>query len=140
MGRIPAVFAREDVLVDLLAARFDLQRLDGFAPAVVVRRGAVLFGVGLRAVDFHQRKARRVVALLEHVEARDARLPGGVARIVERGRLEGFDLVGFDVGENVNDVHGRSFFCGDDGWVYCRGKWVGGQALKSRSRFYRYRA
>ena len=109
MGRIPSVFAGEDVLVDQLGARLGLQRFDGLAPAVVMRRRAVLFRVGLCAVDLHQREARWVVALLEHVEARDARLLDGVARVLKRGRLEGFDLVGFDVGKNVDDVHGRSF-------------------------------
>ena len=43
------------------------------------------------AIDLEQRESRRIVVLLDDVEADDARFLDAVARVLERRRLEGVD-------------------------------------------------
>ena len=61
------------------------------------------------AIDLQQHKARRVILLLDHIEADDARLLHAMLRVIERSSFEGLDSVGLDMDEDVDDEHKASF-------------------------------
>ena len=64
-------------------------------------------GSGIRIViHFHQHKARRVILLLDGIEARDARFFQALARIGERRLFEGCNTLRLDMNMNVNNEHG----------------------------------
>jgi hypothetical protein len=65
-----------------------------------------------RAVQLDQQKPRRVVVLLDDVEAHDAGLLHAVARILERRGGEGVHGIGLHVDEDVDDEHGE--YCNDE--------------------------
>src|SRR5258705_11711849 len=54
MGCVPAVFAREDVLIDDLRARLGLQQLDRLGPAVVRHPLFGAVGSSLGLLDSHR--------------------------------------------------------------------------------------
>ena len=58
-----------------------------------------------RAVSFDQDEAGRIIGLLDHVEARDPRLQDAVARVGNRGLVEGLDALRLDVHVDKNDEH-----------------------------------
>src|SRR4051794_32448844 len=61
---------------------------------------------GIRAaVNFHQKETRRIVTLLQHIEARDSRLAYAVAGIFDGGFAESVNKLGLHVDMNVDDEH-----------------------------------
>ena len=68
----------------------------------LVCRGSVRIPINL-----HQHKARGIISLLDHVEARDARLLTARAGVGECGFLEGVHKFRFHADMNMNDKHGR---------------------------------
>jgi hypothetical protein len=61
-----------------------------------------------RAIDLDQDESRRVVALLEHVEARDPGLFEALLRVGSSRRFERRDGVRLQVNVDENDQHGIS--------------------------------
>ena len=76
-----------------------------------MRRGLVLRRRTLGEIRLDQRKARGIVGVLQHIEARDARFEHAVRGVIERGGLERGHLLGEDVHKHLNDEHG-----GELGW------------------------
>ena len=70
-------------------------------PCFLVRGGGIRI-----PINFHQHKARRVILLLDDVEARDARLFQAFPRVGEHRLFESFDALRFDMNMNVNNEHG----------------------------------
>jgi len=63
-------------------------------------------GGGVRIpINFHQHKTRRVILLLDDIEAHDARLFQAFPRIGERRLFEGFRALRFDVNMDMNHKH-----------------------------------
>lgn len=58
------------------------------------------------AINLNEREVRRIVRLLQHIEACDARLLYAIARVVERGGEKGVDVFGEDVDEDLDGQHG----------------------------------
>ena len=69
---------------------------------LVLGRGA------LGEVGLDQREARGIVGLLQHIEARDARLEHAVRGVVERGGLERGHMLGEDMHKHLTYEHGGS--------------------------------
>lgn len=70
-------------------------------------RGFLVSGRGIwRAVGFHEDKLCWVILMLNDIESCDARFLHTLARILQRGGLEGFDVFGFYVDVDVNNEHG----------------------------------
>ena len=61
------------------------------------------------AIDLHQHKARRIILLLDHVEADDTRLLHTMLRVIKRGSCEGLNSIGLDMDKDVDDEHKASF-------------------------------
>src|ERR1019366_323426 len=74
-------------------------------PCLVVRGPLMLRGCFGVSIDLDQHKARRLVRLLQDVETRNARLLHAVAGVFQGGPPERFDVLGFDVNEDVYDDH-----------------------------------
>ena len=64
-------------------------------------------GVGV-AIHLHEHEARRVILLLDDIEARHARLFQTFLRVGERGLFEGLKVFRFDMNVNVNHKHGAT--------------------------------
>ena len=62
-------------------------------------------GVGV-AIHLHEDEVRRVILLLDDVEARHARLLPARARVGKRRLFEGLNVFRFDVNMNVDHKHG----------------------------------
>jgi len=108
---LPAfVVLRGDVDVARARARLRHQIGDSVAPARIVSGGLVRRRRVGRAVDLDQHEARRVLARLYDVEARDARLAEAVLRVVDRRRAECIDRVrlhaGVDMHHDERSGHG----------------------------------
>jgi hypothetical protein len=74
---------------------------DRVMPCFFVRGGGVRI-----PINFHQHKARRLILLLDDVEARDARFFQARARIGERHLFESLHTLRLDMNMNVNNEHG----------------------------------
>lgn len=62
-------------------------------------------GIGV-TIDFHQHEARRVLGLLQDVEAQHTKFEPAAPRVELRRLPEGLDAFRFDMNMNVNDEHG----------------------------------
>ena len=58
-----------------------------------------------RPVDLDQLETRRIVLLLEHVEAGDSRLAPAGLGVGPGGRLERFDAIGLNMNVDLEDMH-----------------------------------
>ncbi len=65
----------------------------------------VLARGGLITIDLDQKESRRVIVLLDHIEAGDARLAHAVTRILDRCLAKGLDGIRLDLDMNKNDEH-----------------------------------
>ena len=95
-----------EVAVDDARTRLCQQRLNGLAPAVVMRGLLVFGGVVRGAVDLDEEEAGRVVGLLEEIEAGNTGLLNAGTGIGLTGLLELLQLVCFDMDEDMDDMHG----------------------------------
>ena len=59
------------------------------------------------AINFDEHEARRIVGLLDDIEAADARLQQAQARVEERGGFESRDAIRLHMNMNVDDEHDR---------------------------------
>lgn len=70
-------------------------------------RGLLMPGRIIRcAVDLQQDKARRIILLLDEIKAGNAGLFQAAAGIFNGGCLECLDLIRFDMGKNMDYIHG----------------------------------
>ena len=69
---------------------------------LVRRRGS---GV---AIHLHEHETRRVILLLDDIEARHARLFQAFTRVGKRRLFEGLNVFRFDMNMNVNHKHGAT--------------------------------
>src|ERR1041385_5489431 len=87
------------------AARLRHHRGYRVTPEGVMRGFLVLRRGCDAAIDLHQNEAGRIIRLLDHVEADDARLLQAVARVFDGGCAEGLDGIRLDVDVYVNNQH-----------------------------------
>src|ERR1035441_4450866 len=101
MAVLPAFVGGVDVGVSRAGARLHHHVHGHGGPSLVVRGFLMLRGRFGVAIDLDQNEARRVVRLLQDVETRNARLLHAVAGVFQGGPPERFDVLGFDVNEDV---------------------------------------
>lgn len=85
-------------------------------------RGRLVLGWRVRGpVNLDEHEARRVVLLLDDVEAGDAGFLDAVAGVVERGGLEGCDAISLHVDVDVDDEHAGNLATRSRGGNDCLG-------------------
>jgi len=78
---------------------------DGVAPKLIVSGLLVCCGRLRRSVDFDEDKPRRIVDLLDDIEAGDAWFPDRLPGVLLARGLEGFDVLRLYVNSDMNDEH-----------------------------------
>lgn len=77
----------------------------GFAPFFVVVGFLVPGGILFGAIDFDQDKPRRIILLLEDIEASNAGFLTAMKSIFDGSGSERFNLIRFDMHKNMNNQH-----------------------------------
>ena len=62
-------------------------------------------------IDFHEKKTCGVISLLDEVETGNPRLLEAASGVLNARQLEFFDLVGFNMNEDMNDMHEGILLC-----------------------------
>ena len=104
-GRLPVGIIGKDVVEFYTRARFGHHWSNGVAPTLVMLCFFMSRGRLYCAIGFDQDESRRIILLLDDVEARDSRFFDTLAGVGERRLFEGFNVFRLETNLNVNDKH-----------------------------------
>src|SRR5579883_2679214 len=100
---------REKILKFHTRSRFGHHWRDSVTPGLIMARFFVLRRRFRVAVRFHQQETRRVILLLQNIEARDARFADACLRVGQRRFLECLDELSLHMDLHLDNEHGFSF-------------------------------